>query len=97
MVPTTVVTREVSTVVDVVVSKTCVFATEVEVVASVFVTVAVGILSNDEQKEVAVGAPLRLLTTAEMSWHSSFFSWSRSRAFSVTEVAAAKDSRRGAK
>jgi hypothetical protein len=76
MVPTTVVTREVSTVVNVVVSKTCVFATEVEVVASVFVTVAVGILSNDEQKEVAVGAPLRLLTTA---------------------VAAAKDSRRGAK
>jgi hypothetical protein len=97
VVPTIVVRAEVSTVIDVVVSETSVFATEVAVVANVLVTVAVGILSSDEQNAVAVGAPLRLFTTAEISWHSSCFNWLRSRAFSATEVAAANDSRNGAK
>jgi hypothetical protein len=77
VVQTIVVTAEVSTVVDVVVPETSVFATEV--VAKVLVTIAVGI--------VAIGAPFRLFTIAEMSWYSSCFNWLRSRASSATEVA----------
>ena len=67
-----------------------VIETEVEVLTVVDVTVTVGILSNDEQNDVADGATRKAPTTTETRAHSSSLS---PRASSATELAAANDSR----